>query len=88
VKKPFKTKDETIEILKRFFGKNSKHLMKCYLFVGDLFNFIKTYPYELRGASILIILNNEECDIKLIDLASVNKIYDASLRDDGFLLGL
>ena len=88
VKKPYKTKEETSDILKKFFGANSKHLMKCYLFVGDLFDFIKNHPYELKGASILIILHGNECEIKLIDLASVNKIYDASKRDEGFLLGL
>ena len=62
--------------------------MKCYLFIGDLFELVKSVPVDIKGASIFIVMTEDSCNIKLIDLASVNKIYDSTKRDEGFLLGL
>lgn len=42
----------------------------------------------MRGASLFIVVSGDKCEIKLIDLASVNKLEDDSARDEGFLKGL
>ena len=49
---------------------------------------MKSVPYEVRGASLFIVVSGDKCEIKLIDLASVTKYDDDSARDDGFLKGL
>lgn len=49
---------------------------------------MKTIPYEVRGASLFIVVSGDKCEIKLIDLASVTKLEDEAARDDGFLKGL
>ena len=49
---------------------------------------MKSIPYELRGASLFIVVSGDKCEIKLIDLASVTKLDDETARDDGFLKGL
>ena len=49
---------------------------------------MKSVPYEVRGASLFIVVSGDKCEIKLIDLASVTKYEDESARDDGFLKGL
>jgi len=87
-KNPNKSVKETEATIQKFFAGKTKQLMKCYLFVGDLFDLMKSVPLEFRGTSIFIVINGDTCDIKLIDLASNNKIYDSSKRDEGFLLGL
>ena len=62
--------------------------MQCYLFVGDLFDLMKSVPIEFKGASIFIVITGEACNIKLLDLASNNKFYDSTKRDEGFLHGI
>ena len=49
---------------------------------------MKSIPYEIRGASLYIVVSGDKCEIKLIDMASVTKLDDESARDDGFLKGL
>ena len=49
---------------------------------------MKSIPYEVRGASLFIVVSGDKCEIKLIDLASVTKYDDDTARDDGFLKGL
>jgi len=49
---------------------------------------MKSIPYEVRGASLFIVVSGDKCEIKLIDMASVTKLDDESARDDGFLKGL
>ena len=51
---------------------------------------MKNFPYEIRGASILIVIdhNKNDCVIKLIDLASITEYENKADRDQGFIFGL
>ena len=61
----------------------------CCSYLSELAEFVQEHmPYEIRGASILIVVARNHCKIKLIDLACVKKYEEETWRDEGFILGL
>ena len=52
----------------------------CIYFLEKLIAFIQTFPYDIKGGSILIIIDHISKDsiIKLIDLASITKYSDVT----------
>ena len=86
MKKPYKTYEETLEILKKVMDKSGAERAIEYL--EKLIEYLEQeFPYDIKGASILIVSSPENFKIKLIDLASVVKYDDEAKRDEGFLLG-
>jgi hypothetical protein len=65
-------------------------------FIKDLSNALRSFDYLIRGASLLIALDDEKCNVKLIDLASIEKNIikkpnskkEATQIDLGFQIGL
>lgn len=103
-KRPFKNYEQSVESFYRIFqtsnGNNRVVLLNndaldtCISFIEDLRAFYSKpgqWPYETRGASILIVINNKlkanSCKIKLIDLGSL--VYKGpDYIDKEFILGL
>lgn len=72
-KRPFLTYEQAKEDIELLFKRNEKAKQQVVKFIKDLSNALRNFDYLIRGSSLLIALDEKNCNIKLIDLASIEK---------------
>lgn len=67
------TYEQAKDDINLLFSRNEKAKAQVAKFIKDLSDAIRDFHYLIRGASILICLDENTCNVKLIDLASIEK---------------